>query len=193
MARDALSSGDPVLAENYLQHAEHYNRIIMTFREQQAPQGEMLNGNANGRHKPGEHGDADAGQNQDGEELTRGQEAQPSIDADDDASEQPAAERPQRRSNGPRQAPRRRRPDNDEPRAEASESGEVQPASEEEGERRPARRRAAAPAAIADADEQPDFLKRPVRRARRTAPPPQSDHDVEGEDATATTTDEAAE
>jgi hypothetical protein len=28
LARDALSSGDIVMAENYLQHAEHYNRII---------------------------------------------------------------------------------------------------------------------------------------------------------------------
>lgn len=39
LARDAQSSGDPVLAENYLQHAEHYNRIILTFREQQVSQG----------------------------------------------------------------------------------------------------------------------------------------------------------
>lgn len=39
LARDAQSSGDPVLAENYLQHAEHYNRIIMAFREQQMAQG----------------------------------------------------------------------------------------------------------------------------------------------------------
>src|SRR5688572_23508243 len=39
LARDAQSSGDPVLAENYLQHAEHYNRIIMTYREQQIAQG----------------------------------------------------------------------------------------------------------------------------------------------------------
>ena len=39
LARDALSSGDPVLAENYLQHAEHYNRIILTYREQQVSQG----------------------------------------------------------------------------------------------------------------------------------------------------------
>lgn len=39
LARDALSSGDRVLAENYLQHAEHYNRIIMTYREQQLSQG----------------------------------------------------------------------------------------------------------------------------------------------------------
>lgn len=39
LARDALSSGDPVLAENYLQHAEHYNRIMLTFREQQMSAG----------------------------------------------------------------------------------------------------------------------------------------------------------
>ena len=29
LARDAHSAGDRVMAENYLQHAEHYNRIIM--------------------------------------------------------------------------------------------------------------------------------------------------------------------
>lgn len=28
LARDAQSSGDRVMAENYLQHAEHYNRIV---------------------------------------------------------------------------------------------------------------------------------------------------------------------
>lgn len=39
LARDAQSSGDPVLAENYLQHAEHYNRIIMAYREQQIQHG----------------------------------------------------------------------------------------------------------------------------------------------------------
>ena len=29
LARDAFASGDMVTAESYLQHAEHYNRIIM--------------------------------------------------------------------------------------------------------------------------------------------------------------------
>ena len=28
LAKDALSSGDPVLHENYLQHAEHYSRRL---------------------------------------------------------------------------------------------------------------------------------------------------------------------
>lgn len=34
LARDAQSSGDRVMAENYLQHAEHYNRIIATAQAQ---------------------------------------------------------------------------------------------------------------------------------------------------------------
>mgnify|MGYP000286003739 CR=1 FL=1 len=40
LARDALSSGDSVMAENYLQHAEHYNRIIMAAQAQQQAQRE---------------------------------------------------------------------------------------------------------------------------------------------------------
>ena len=59
LARDASSSGDPVLAENYLQHAEHYNRIIMAFRDQHVgPGGDGMNGG--GRLEPGdEFGDDD--------------------------------------------------------------------------------------------------------------------------------------
>ncbi|HRY06737.1 MAG TPA: DUF4167 domain-containing protein [Hyphomicrobiaceae bacterium] len=59
LARDAQSSGDPVLSESYLQHAEHYNRIIMAFREQQIQQG---GGDpATLRRQPGlgEYGDTD--------------------------------------------------------------------------------------------------------------------------------------
>lgn len=38
LARDAQSAGDRVIAENYFQHAEHYNRIIATAQAQQAEQ-----------------------------------------------------------------------------------------------------------------------------------------------------------
>jgi hypothetical protein len=52
LARDAQSAGDPVLAENYLQHAEHYNRIIMAYREQQISQGEAgYSGGYNPQHR----------------------------------------------------------------------------------------------------------------------------------------------
>lgn len=33
LAKDATSSGDIVLAQSYLQHAEHYNRIIESFEQ----------------------------------------------------------------------------------------------------------------------------------------------------------------
>lgn len=38
LARDAQSSGDRVMAENYLQHAEHYNRVIAAAQAQMAIQ-----------------------------------------------------------------------------------------------------------------------------------------------------------
>jgi Domain of unknown function (DUF4167) len=38
LARDAQSSGDRVMAENYLQHAEHYNRIIAAALAANPPQ-----------------------------------------------------------------------------------------------------------------------------------------------------------
>src|SRR5262245_6202519 len=34
LARDAMASGDPVTAENYHQHAEHYFRLIAAAQEQ---------------------------------------------------------------------------------------------------------------------------------------------------------------
>lgn len=64
LARDAQSSGDPVLAENYLQHAEHYNRIIMAYREQQVGQGggdPGYNGGFNGQHRAEGEMEADEG------------------------------------------------------------------------------------------------------------------------------------
>ena len=57
LSRDAQSSGDPVLAENYLQHAEHYMRIIMAYREQLQQPGELPNGNGQRLREPGDIGD----------------------------------------------------------------------------------------------------------------------------------------
>src|SRR5918994_1468953 len=65
LARDARSSGDPVAAENYYQHAEHYFRLIAAaqeqfrqnqpqqYQQQQRPDGEM-------RDDAGEEGDFSA-------------------------------------------------------------------------------------------------------------------------------------
>ncbi|MFC6488291.1 DUF4167 domain-containing protein [Nitratireductor sp. GCM10026969] len=48
LARDAQSSGDRVIAENYLQHAEHYNRIIAAAQAQVQPQQNSRDGREEG-------------------------------------------------------------------------------------------------------------------------------------------------
>src|SRR3978361_930275 len=39
LARDATSAGDRVLAENYLQHAEHYFRVVRAMQPQRMASG----------------------------------------------------------------------------------------------------------------------------------------------------------
>jgi hypothetical protein len=61
LARDSHSSGDRIGAENYLQHAEHYHRLLMTLYPQGQPQTQNPNpqGQVNGGQDQG--GDDDAG------------------------------------------------------------------------------------------------------------------------------------
>ena len=60
LARDAQSSGDPVAAENYYQHAEHYYRIIAGAQEQFRQQ---FGGYGQRPDDDGEDGDEEAGPN----------------------------------------------------------------------------------------------------------------------------------
>ena len=78
LARDALASGDMVTAESYLQHAEHYNRIIMAAQSQMGPQhGHQGEGPNGGYRQPrwnaegGDEGD-DEGAEQGGGEIRQG-------------------------------------------------------------------------------------------------------------------------
>lgn len=64
LGRDAMSSGDRVMAENYLQHAEHYYRIMLSF--QPAPgegdkenDKDAVNGDASGGHERDENSGAE--------------------------------------------------------------------------------------------------------------------------------------
>jgi Domain of unknown function (DUF4167) len=160
MARDALSSGDPVLAENYLQHAEHYNRIIMSYREQQSQMGE---GSHSGQGRPrdslDEAGDSDGDDALNGhaDALPRGHGPQPTIGGEDNPEP-----RNNRRSNGH---------DNDRRRQPQASSDQGEDDGESMGERRPRRRER-----YAQRDDQPDFLKRPIRKPRRP-----STNDANGE------------
>lgn len=60
MARDAQSAGDRVLAEYYLQHAEHYFRVLLALPPEevrQQPYQQQRHGHGNGEqpHNAGEH------------------------------------------------------------------------------------------------------------------------------------------
>ncbi len=181
LARDSLSSGDIVMAENYLQHAEHYNRIIMSHREQQQLQQENHNSRQNNRSQPQHNNNSytnndvqvnDSSDDQSSEERAggiRGNEPQPRIN--------------EGRSREPRDNPRARRGNNDtradrQPRA--ARPRRVSEASNDEQPRNaaPPRRRSNSSGKtdgpkISDGQETPGFLKNsvaPVAKRRRRAP-----------------------
>lgn len=102
LARDAQSSGDPVLAENYLQHAEHYNRIILAYRDQQIAQGSADPGTAGVARTRAQFGDStDTGDigDEDGDDqggMMPGNMSQPQVGFGD----QPPMPAPQRFEGG---------------------------------------------------------------------------------------------
>jgi hypothetical protein len=72
LARDAIASGDMVAAESYLQHAEHYNRIIMAAQQQMGSQhgGQHQGEGPNGGFRQPRFGPE--GGEEDGEETAEG-------------------------------------------------------------------------------------------------------------------------
>lgn len=52
LARDATSSGDRIAAENYLQHAEHYFRLMMAAQAAQAANQQRQGGQPQGQGDP---------------------------------------------------------------------------------------------------------------------------------------------
>jgi hypothetical protein len=214
LARDAQSSGDPVLAENYLQHAEHYNRIIMAFREQQMAQGGGDMQNGMGRPRTPGFGEPvsmndEFGEDEGGEMSSDVQAAQPYSQPRGEGQPRHEGQRYDDRERGPRHegggrqfhnrdrdrgdrdrgdrgySDRQDRGDRDRDRGERFQRGD-RPERGERPERieradRPDRApqpdinmEAAAPPrrerpAAVPHHEQPEFLRRPVRRPRREA------------------------
>ena len=132
LARDALSSGNTVTAENYYQHAEHYNRIIHAA---QAKQEEHANAHPpkqqapakparpnEGREKQtadGKEGQIKKSPNaaaaKNGERAIPGSGEQPPVNGNE-ASAAPAEEKPKRK-------PRARRPKAAKTEAEGTADG----------------------------------------------------------------------
>jgi hypothetical protein len=208
LARDAQSSGDPVLAENYLQHAEHYNRIILAFREQHVQQGG--DPNAVGRPRPGPGGEGFEGEEFDGEgdgmphepgfqQPPRGQEPQPQVmdapmraegrefqprqrfERHDQGRGQHGGHRHEQRrhrdsfGDAPREGQGERRPRPERFERTPAEAGGGEAAGDnvpggESGGGFPRRRDRYQPPqgpALGSGPDQPDFLRRSVRRPRR--------------------------
>ena len=51
LAREALSNGDKILSENYLQHAEHFSRILMSQENGKNLSENLTEANANNQIK----------------------------------------------------------------------------------------------------------------------------------------------
>jgi Domain of unknown function (DUF4167) len=108
LARDAAASGDRVMAENYLQHAEHYNRIIAAAAAAAGRSEE----NAAGRGPQPEVSAQDRFDNEDGEpvrEAGNPEEAAAPENAEQPAKAAEAGESPES-ENRERRESRRRRP-----------------------------------------------------------------------------------
>ena len=95
LARDANSSGDRVMAENYLQHAEHYYRLIMAFQaHQQAQQGQSHPQQGNAQPYGGGNGQGGQGggyQNNGQYRQPNGTGPQPGMDVNGNVAEAAAS------------------------------------------------------------------------------------------------------
>lgn len=93
LARDAQSSSDNVMAENYLQHAEHYNRIIAAAQAQMQERFQREDRDSNERdddRDERETGEHSASGERGGNGHDRGDYRGRGNDPDQDTSEQPS-------------------------------------------------------------------------------------------------------
>ncbi len=95
LARDAHVVGDSVAGESYLQHAEHYNRIVMANQAQQqataAAQGERMNGSGRDRQNAPAESD-DPAQPEAAPAAAPGNEAGESVPAGEDTDKTASSE-----------------------------------------------------------------------------------------------------
>src|SRR4051812_45812779 len=81
LGRDATSGGDRVMAEGYLQYAEHYFRVLNLMNQAAAQQGGQGSGQVNG-HQGGQQGGQGGGQQRHRPGFQNGEEMPQSIAAE---------------------------------------------------------------------------------------------------------------
>lgn len=170
LARDAQLSGDRVAAENFLQHSEHYTRMLNEAQAEMAREAEQRggqpgfqNGNQNGGQNGGQNG------NQNGQPQNRRFDPR-----DDEATGTEADQAPFARQEHPRaEQPRPEQPRTEQPRAEQPRSDQPREGRNDWKERRNKR-----------FDE---------RRARRESGDPRGDAPPEAESMLVETPEQRAE
>ena len=129
LARDALSSGDRVTAENYFQHAEHYYRLLMAAQAGQEPNRQT----ANLGYRPNDEEEEEFDSSNENAEKGNDSSEAASGNADGQA-EDAGKEKKSSSANGEDEAqPRRRQNRRRRPRAEARDGGEGNGAEKADG------------------------------------------------------------
>lgn len=104
LARDAQASSDPVSAENYLQHAEHYYRLIAAAQEQFKQQYGALRSDDEGddgdEDMQGPNGFGHPGERMNQDEFGDGGYGQPAYEGRPNGGERPAQPRYDRNDRG---------------------------------------------------------------------------------------------
>jgi len=112
LARDAQSAGDRVIAENYLQHAEHYNRIILAAqaqapvqyqRDDQDQDQDDENGYDDDGNNTGNGNDSDRQEIPERQEFSQRQERPQRQERQDRPERQERQDRPERQDRHDRQ------------------------------------------------------------------------------------------
>lgn len=126
LARDALSNGDRVIAENYLQHAEHYNRIVAAAQQQSDARAAEI---AEKRHAEQEDSGEDNSENVNDENDAVEAKSNGNADASDNNKEEESTpkERKNSRNRRPKKQPVSETSNDDDKSSEKSDTPSVDP------------------------------------------------------------------
>lgn len=199
LARDAMASGDRILAESYYQHGEHYYRIMSSFNEENDAQRARTNDQqANGQDGSGQDasGHSSQGRETETDDEAEGGEEERSANAprapevvnltEEAAPPEPANEVEEPQAPAPRAAPRRRRAES--PPAE----GAPAEGTRAEGTRGEGTRAEPAPAKRPTNDGPPTEDDIPALRPRPRRRAPSARSQAAAEDAPVADSDPAA-
>jgi hypothetical protein len=130
LARDAQASGDPVAAENYFQHAEHYFRLIAAAQEQFRQSQPYFRPDADQRSDNFDAGDDESGDQPMAGDMPYGGREQPAYPPREAQPYQPQPYQPREQPYGGRpqpQVPQQGRPEGGDPGLPAFITGGGQP------------------------------------------------------------------